>query len=180
MQKQPNAINEALLSEVAAYIDTNYIAALHSIRQAPKRSGSFEMRVCSCDYLPTSAPSKPSLSELLSRIDDSFSVTLLKLIDLKGMTDVACYKKAGVSKQTWYKIQNERGYRPSKVTVLSFAIALELSLDETRHLLSTVGFSLSRSSKFDIIIEYFLLHETYDIFTINETLYHFDQPTLGA
>ena len=74
---------------------------------------------------------------------------------------------------------NEKDYKPSKNTVISFAIALELSLEETKHLLSTVGFTLSKSSKFDIIIEYFLLNEEYNIFTINETLFKFDQVCLG-
>ena len=75
---------------------------------------------------------------------------------------------------------NEKNYKPSKNTVLCFAIALQLSLEETKQLLSTVGFALSKSSKFDIIIEYFLLHEEYNIFTINETLFKFDQMCLGV
>lgn len=121
-----------------------------------------------------------TLVDMLAEMDDSFAVTLLRLIDLKGMTDVECYKKANVSKQTWYKIMNEKDYRPSKNTVLSFAIALELSLEEAKRLLSTVGFALSRSSKFDIIIEFFLATENYDIFLINETLFKFDQPCLSV
>ena len=121
-----------------------------------------------------------SLADMLSHLDDGFTVTLLKLIDTKGITDVECYKKANVSKQTWYKIINERDYRPSKNTVLSFAIALKLSLEETERLLSTVGFTLSRSSVFDVIIEYFLINGEYNIFTINETLFKFDQPCLGV
>ena len=96
------------------------------------------------------------------------------------MTDVECYKKANVSKQTWHKIMNEKNYRPSKNTVISFAIALKLSLEETKRLLATVGFTLSRSSKFDVIIEYFILTKQYDIFLINETLFEFDQVCLGV
>lgn len=121
-----------------------------------------------------------NILELLNTMDEGFVVTLLKLIDKKGITDVECYKKANVSKQTWYKIMNDKHYKPSKNTVLSFAIALELSLEETKSLLSTVGFALSKSSKFDIIIEYFLLKGEYDIFLINETLFKFDQVCLGV
>ena len=123
---------------------------------------------------------REDLTNLLSHVDDTFAVTLLKLIDAKNMSDVECYKKANVSKQTWYKIMNEKGYKPSKNTVLCFAIALELSLEETKHLLSTVGFTLSKSSKFDIIIEYFLVHGEYNIFTINQTLFEFDEVCLGV
>ena len=75
---------------------------------------------------------------------------------------------------------NEKNYKPSKNTVISFAIALELSLEETKDLLETVGFTLSKSSKFDIIIEYFLKSGEYNIFTINETLFKFDQVCLGV
>ena len=113
-------------------------------------------------------------------MDDTFAVTLLKLIDLKGMTDVECYKKANVSKQTWYKILNEKNYKPSKNTVIAFAIALELTLEEANGLLATVGFTLSKSSIFDIIIEYFIIKQVYDIFIINETLFKFDQVCLGV
>lgn len=122
----------------------------------------------------------PTLEEMMRDMDDGFAVTLLKLIDLKGMEDVACYKKANVSKQTWYKIQNEKNYRPGKTTVLSFAIALELTLSETEALLATAGYALSRSSKFDVIIMYFIMTGNYDIYEIDQTLFQFDQPTLGA
>ena len=120
------------------------------------------------------------LISLLSRLDDNFAVTLFKLIDAKKMDEVECYKKANVSKQTWYKILNDESYRPSKNTILAFAIALKLSLEETERLLATVGFTLSRSSKFDVIIEYFILRGEYDIHKINETLFKFDQVCLGV
>lgn len=121
-----------------------------------------------------------SIETMLGELDDTFAVALLKLIDLKGMTDVECYKKANVSKQTWYKILNEKDYRPSKNTVIAFAISLKLTYLETQRLLSTVGFTLSRSRKFDVIIEYFLTNGVYDIMKINETLFEFDQPCLGV
>lgn len=144
-----------------------------------KRRRLFESNVFSSN-LPDRVEERQLLLDMLEKMDESFTVTLLKLIDLKGITDVECYKKANVSKQTWYKIMNEKDYKPSKNTVISFAIALELSLDETKRLLSTVGFTLSRSSKFDIIIEYFITNGVYDIFTINETLFAFDQVCLGV
>ncbi|MBO6263056.1 MAG: hypothetical protein J6N93_02125 [Clostridia bacterium] len=128
-------------------------------------------------------PLYDSLSDIeiiLSGIDDSFSLMLMKLIDAKKMTDVECYKRANVSKQTWYKILNDKNYRPSKNTVIAFAIALNLSYDETQHLLSTVGFTLSKSSEFDLIIEYLINQGCYDIMKINEILFEFDQPCLGV
>ena len=184
--KMSYQISEELFDDVSEYIDDNYADEndnIYSLRR--KHAISFnecDLDFCKCSKIPFEAPKKLDLSlvDMLANIDDNFAVTLLKLIDLKGITDVECYKKANVSKQTWYKIMNEKNYKPSKNTVIAFAIALELSLEETKHLLSTVGFTLSQSSKFDIIIEYFLLNEEYNIFTINETLFKFDQVCLGV
>ena len=170
-------ISNEIYYGVREYIDDNYVALKSDkvlYRRAPIISYD---RVCDCireDVLEDCCllPTFPT--------EDGFVVTLLKLIDKKGITDVECYKKANVSKQTWYKIMNNKNYNPSKNTVISFAIALELSLKETKHLLSTVGFTLSKSIKFDVIIEYFIVNEIYDIFTINETLFKFDQVCLGV
>ncbi|MGN1094421.1 MAG: macro domain-containing protein [Candidatus Neoclostridium sp.] len=112
--------------------------------------------------------------------DDTFAVTLLKLIDEKKMTDAQCYKKANVSRKTFYKINNDPKYRPSKQTVIAFAIALELTLEETERLLRTVGFSLSHSNKFDLIVEFFITNGIYDVFEINAALYKYDQVCLGC
>ena len=114
----------------------------------------------------------------LKNHDDTFAVTLMKLIDKKKMTDVQCYKKANVSRKTFSKINNDPNYRPSKATALAFAIALELTLSETEQLLRTVGFSLSHSDKFDLIIEFYISNGIYDIFEINAALYKYDQVTL--
>lgn len=134
-----------------------------------------EMMVCK-----SSCIAEEELDEWLKRQDDSFAVTLLKLIDKKGMTDVQCYKKANVSKKTFWKINNDPSYRPSKPTVLAFAIALELTLPETESLLKTVGFSLSGSNTFDRIIQFYIQRGIYDIYEINSALYQYDQMCLGC
>lgn len=117
-----------------------------------KKASAVEKEACaelSC------APSD-TLDEWLKQQDDSFAVTLLKLIDKRHMTDVQCYKRANVSKKTFWKINNDPKYKPSKPTVIAFAIALELDLQETEALLKTVGFSLSHSNTFDMIIEFYI------------------------
>ncbi len=181
-------ISADLFEEVSSYVDDNYVAE-HEVKYGYARrslsNASFEenaINFCRCEKLSkyVSLDTETDLINILSNLDDNFAVTLFKLIDAKGISDVECYKRANVSKQTWYKILNEKEYRPSKNTIIAFAIALELSLEETKHLLSTVGFTFSRSSKFDVIIEYFILNGIYDVFVINETLFKFDQVCLGV
>ncbi len=122
----------------------------------------------------------PSLADLIRDMDDTFAVRLLKLIDIKGMDEVKAYKSANVSRQTWYKIMNEKDYRPSKTTVISFATSLRLDLEETQALLATAGFTLSGSILFDKIISYCISEQIFDVFEINQMLYSYDQECLGA
>lgn len=131
------------------------------------------------ESLARETPSKSSsLSDLLDSLDASFSTTLLALIDTKGMTDAQVYKRANMSRQLFSKIRSDTFYKPTKKTVLALAIALELDLSTTEDLLRRAGFALSHSNKADIIVEYFIKNNQFDIFEINATLYAFDQPIL--
>ena len=181
-------ISGKLFADIAEYIDDHYVDQhSDSRRERFYRRQRLEMEesmVCG----KAAAPCAPmaagavggSLDDLLKDLDAGFSETLLTLIDRTGKKDSEIYKKANVDRKLFSKIRNNPGYKPSKATALAFAIALELDLEETKDFIARAGFALSHSSKFDVIIEYFIQRKNYDIFEINEALFAFDQSLLGA
>ena len=116
------------------------------------------------------------IDDLISQMDETFSQRLLRMIRERDMSESEAYKKAYVDRRHFSKIKKDEEYAPNKKTVLAFSIALELTLDETKDLLGSAGYALSRSSKFDIIIVYFLQNKNYNMFEINEVLYEYGQP----
>ncbi len=126
------------------------------------------------------APAPTGLDAVIENLDEPFNATLLRLIDAKGKTDVEVYKRANISRKLFSKIRTGKGYTPGKRTIIALAIALDLSLEETNDLLERAGYTLSHSQLFDVIVEFFIVRGKYDIFEINEVLFKYDQPLLGA
>lgn len=178
-------VSEQLMGEVASYIDEYYIDA-HELGRRKlldvEKQSLAEANAPVFGALPQEAmeSSSDSLEDLVDNLDEPFSDTLLKLIDRKGKTDVEVYKKANIDRKLFSKIRSIKGYTPKKPTILALAIALELSLDETDDLLERAGYALSHASKFDVIVEYFIVSKKFNIFEINEVLFKYDQPLLGG
>jgi O-acetyl-ADP-ribose deacetylase (regulator of RNase III)/transcriptional regulator with XRE-family HTH domain len=167
------SVSEQLLGDVASYIDEHYVARHEDERRTRK--------LLDVEVASLYAPAPPArIDDLIGNLDESFSETLLRLIDAKGKTQVDVYKRANLDRKLFSKIRTGNGYLPSKRTVLALAVALELSLEETDDLLERAGFALSPAQKFDVIVEYFIVNRKYDIFEINDVLFEYDQPLLGG
>ena len=187
--KKKPVLPEALRNALAGYIAEHYVdaSAIYCIieedersmlRQRPKQKEPKKMVEAAVFCAP--APASIGLEELLRQADAGFSETLMKRIDQSGKTDSYIYKKANISKQHFSKIRTNPDYRPTKPTAIALALALELAMEATLDLIGRAGFTLTKSSKFDLIIRYFIQQGNYDVIQINLALYEFDQPLLGA
>jgi O-acetyl-ADP-ribose deacetylase (regulator of RNase III) len=191
--KEAFSVSEKLLGAVNSYISEHYVEEHHKFRRERfpvDELSSFSVTGISERSMPMAAesvraPMRPKphaerLQDIVGNLDEPFSATLLRLIDATGRKDAEIYRRANIDRRLFSKIRGNMNYTPSKPTVIAFAVALELTLEQTTDLLSRAGYALSHSRKFDVIIEYFISNRKFDIYEINEVLFSYDQPLLGG
>lgn len=165
---------QASFSELYHYETSHFI---------PPNSTASPYRICesnSTSSYQARSRLNQELTEQLAKRESGFSSTLLAMIAQRGEKESTIYKKANIDRKLFSKIRTNSEHQPTKSTVLAFAIALELTLDDANLLLRTAGYTLTHTSKTDIIVEYFIQKKIYDIFTINEALFFFGEPSLGS
>ncbi len=193
-EKEAVYLSEKLFPKIEQYIDDHYIQKTRSrtlevyelqddyLELAPKMeesSLSEEVYRPKIHYSKVPSLKKRSLEDVVDQMEETFSQRLLGLIDEKGMTDVETYKAADVDRRLFSKIRGNDQYTPSKIKAVSFVIALQLNLDETMDLLGRAGYALSPSSKFDLIIRFFIEEANYDMYEINQALEEFGEKLLS-
>lgn len=175
-EKSAVVLSQELQDRVRQYIDDHYVKVREHIR-------SHELLIHqSFDQPQEIVKSRDIYSKKINLpvLEETFSQRLLRLITEKKMTDVQVYKRANLDRKLFSKIRSDVDYQPKKLTAVALGIALELSISEMSDFLKTAGYTLSHSNQMDVIIEYFINANTYNIDEINYTLFTYDQPTLGA
>ena len=190
-------LSEKLFKDVQSYIDEHYVAekleeeysknlpieALLERRMIRERRERLRETTLlgSMDVMPdfSAGCDSISLEDLLQEEEMTFSEALLDWLIRKDLNDPDVYKKANIDRKLFSKIRNNPDYKPKKNTAIALALALELDLEETKEFIGRAGYALTHSSKFDIIIEYFIRQNNYNVFEINEVLFSYNYPLIG-
>ena len=188
-------LSEKLFRDIESYIDENYVDLNLRSENLRGRSPMFssrkkasetpfpygDMEIMEKMVIRSAIPFEDTdWDDLFTDMDETFSQTLLRLIEARGMTNAQAYKKANIDKKHFAKIKNNKDYHPTKYTVLAFAIALKLNMEETKALMEKAGLALTKSNRFDLIVSFFIENGRYDIFELNDVLFEYDLPLLGC
>lgn len=84
-----------------------------------------------------------------------------------------------MDRRLFSKIMSDRAFRPAKDTALALVFALRLPPSAASDLLGRAGYTLSRSSKRDVIVEYFIQEGIGNLSDINLVLTELGEKPIG-
>ena len=173
-------LTKELLEDLSLFIQNNYIEEeVFNISESSTFKGITGLPSKEADYENYAYYLKSdSLEDFIEELDLSFSESVLKIIKEKNLDDIDVYKRAKIGRKLFSKLRNDISYTPSRNTAICLCIGLKLDYEESQSLLSKAGYTLSKSSLSDVIVEYFIRNKKYDVYLIDEALYANDQKTL--
>jgi len=158
---------------IRKYIEENYTFSTHSEGIIEE----FPVLYCG-KALALNTVAAETLDDILANVDESFSRMLFKIIDAKNLTDPEVYRKAQLDRRLFSKIRKDVFYQPSRNTAIALAFGLKLNLEQTQEFIGRAGYVLTHSSKFDLIVEYFIKEEIFDVNLLNDVLFDYELPLL--
>ena len=205
--KKAFELSGAVVENIREYVDTNYVEearkreyqsddyrrekdpeASHRrrLRQEYERNNYVrfaEIRTPSPEELEEAEEPKRSkrgrvsIDELIASSDKTFQEKLFEIIDQRGLTGPQVYKNY-ISKQVYSKIQADKDYHPNKFTAIALCLSLHLNIDETKDLIGRAGWTLSPSSKADLVVTGCIMNGEYNLVQINMMLFYYECPLL--
>lgn len=167
-------ITEYIIAELQAYINAHLKEKNNkAVRlKLPFRYGT----------VPESDRWKNELSGYITKRKDrnSFAVLLSRMREERGLTPAQLYTAALIDRRVYSKMMSSVMYHPSRGTVLSFAFALRVSRDELDELMASAGYCISNTSVEDLVIQFCIEKQIYNLFEVNELLVHMKQKPLGS
>lgn len=172
-------LSETMFDGVRSFVDRNFnsIDSVEPLLQmAPCINADMSPDLCPTAFVDEAAPVKraKSLDDYVESFENqeilTFGEYLQQLINKKGMTNKEVYFESNLTKQYFSKLINNKVGNPAKEKLLCIAVALKLNIDETKDFLLHAGYAISPYSKIDLVFEYYIRSEKYDIYEISFAL----------
>ena len=109
----------------------------------------------------------------------TFSEVILEYMRKENLTAPQIYKAAEVDRKVFSRLISSNDEKPSRDTAIALGIGLKLPMNEFQDFLGTAGYTLSKSSRRDIIIGYHIENGKYRLSGINEVLDAMGEKTIG-
>ena len=126
----------------------------------------------------TGQSGKVKIDDLLASAEKTFQEKFFELMDERGLKPSEVYTAADLSRQFFSKMQCDKYFHPNKYTAIKLCLTLKLDIDQTMDLLSRAGWTLSPSSKIDLVVKGFIINNIHNEVRIDMYLFDHDLPQL--